>query len=261
MSNFPSLPKVPLVDAKGNMHVQWQGYFTSLNRALDALGGVPPTPTSSSVLAAAYKGNWSAIVTYFPGDEVSFRGNLFRSLIETLNVTPINGADWLLIGPLTQDWLADGGTYARVKATGLTSGVVNTTGLTSNAATFTTQKFTAGPVNVSGSGSLQSALVDSFTLPVQTVNCTLQVEVSFNSSIGSVAGTQVNSLSYGAASGNEVDVLGSTANPVSQTLIYAFSYTANAVVTINFNWAVNSPAGPNSATYSNIQWKAEFIKR
>lgn len=243
------------------MSVQWQGFFTALNRALDALGGIPPTPTSPGVLAKAYKGNWSATDTYFPGDEVSSGGNLYRALLENLNVTPVNGTYWLLIGPLTIDWLANGGTYAKVLAAGLTSGVVNTTGLVNNAATYTAQQYTAGPVNVSGSGSVQSALVDSLVLPAQSVNCTLQIQVSFNAYLGSVAGSQYSSLSYGAASGNEIAVIGSSTAPVGQNLIYAFSYTANAAVTIDFNWGVNSPAGPNSATYSAIQWKAEFIKR
>jgi hypothetical protein len=135
MSNIYGLPQVPLVDAKGNMSAQWQGYFTALNRALNALGGIPPTPTSPSVLAEAYKGNWSSTTTYFPGDEVSSGGNVYRALLESLNVTPVNGTYWLLIGPLTMDWIANGGTYAKVLATGLTSGVVNTAGLTANAAT------------------------------------------------------------------------------------------------------------------------------
>ena len=116
------------------MSVQWQGFFTSLTRALDALGGIPPTPTSPGVLAQAYKGNWSGTETYYPGDEVSSGGNIWRSLLESLNVTPASGAYWLLIGPLTLDWIAQGGTYGTVKQTGLSSGVVTTQGLVSGAA-------------------------------------------------------------------------------------------------------------------------------
>jgi hypothetical protein len=123
MSNIYSLPQVPLVDVKGNMSAQWQGYFTALNRALNALGGIPPTPTSTPVLAAAYKGAWISTTTYFPGDEISYGGNVFRALLENLNVTPANGAYWLLIGPLTLDWLANGGTYSKVLASRVSNGV------------------------------------------------------------------------------------------------------------------------------------------
>ncbi|MGI0135092.1 MAG: hypothetical protein ACREBW_09070, partial [Candidatus Micrarchaeaceae archaeon] len=96
------------------MSVPWSGWFTQIMRTLNALGGVPPTPTSPAVLATAYKGNWSDIVTYYPGDESSYTGNLYRAIEESLNVVPANGTYWLLIGPLTQDALIDGAQFVRL---------------------------------------------------------------------------------------------------------------------------------------------------
>lgn len=106
-ATFPNPPQAPLVDTKGNVHPQWYSWLIQLTRAMNALGGVPPTPTSSGVMAKAYKGAWNATTTYYPGDESSNSGNLYRCLVENLNVTPVNGTYWLLIGPLSQDNLAN----------------------------------------------------------------------------------------------------------------------------------------------------------
>ena len=92
------------------MSVQWQGYFTALNRAMNALGGVPPTPTSTPVLSAAYKGVWNGITTYFPGDEVSYNGDFFRATQESLNVVPPNSSYWLLFTVNTPGIIANAAT-------------------------------------------------------------------------------------------------------------------------------------------------------
>ena len=140
--------------------------------------------------------------------------------------------------------------------------LADTDNLAANAATVVGQRFTAGPVNVSGTGGIQSASVDSFTVPTQTVNCTLQVTVTFQEYETSVAGTQVSTVDNGVTSSNAIPLTGaSSANPSTDPITYQFAYTANTSTTLRLNWSVNSPGGPNSATYKNVQWRWEFIKR
>lgn len=116
MSDFPAIPKVPLVDpTTGMMSVQWQGYFTTLNRAMNALGGVPATPTSTPVLALAWKGPWVSTTTYFPGDEVSYNGDFYRSILESLNVNPSNATFWLLYTVNTPGIISNAATYTIVQ--------------------------------------------------------------------------------------------------------------------------------------------------
>jgi hypothetical protein len=262
MSSFPSIPQVPLVDAKGNMHIQWQGYFTALNRALNALGGVPPTPTSPSVLATAYKGNWSGTTTYYPGDEVSNSGNLYRALQESLNVTPANGTYWLLIGPLTLDWIANGGTYAKVLSTGLTSGVVNTAGLVSSAATdiayASTTNFTVG---------IRTNYAEAFSLTIGPYPQDTNLVFDF---IGSVTGDSTNADAFLAYIGNSAGgtiVLPTVETgpiPVSSAFLVTFEWLvdlpANTTTTYVF-WVASSSSTITNMVLNSASFKAEAIKR
>lgn len=130
-----------------------------------------------------------------------------------------------------------------------------------NAATAVGQRFLAGPVSVSGTGAIQSATVDSFTMPVVNTDCTLQVIVSYAVNEINIAGTQNTNVFNGTTASNNVPLQGTATNPVSQSITYQFAYTAGLGITLALDWGVTGPGGPNSASYSNIQWRYEFVKR
>lgn len=248
MSNFPSLPQVPLVDTKtGQMNVQWQGYFTALNRALNALGGIPPTPTSPAVLAAAYKGAWSGTVTYYPGDETSRSGNVYRALQENLNVAPVNGATWLLVGPLTMDWIANGGTYGKPKASAV--GIAVGSGNITTVVGHTSDTDIASTTIAANGGSVE---IDA-TAFISTTQFPNGVAGSGNITIhrdGATIGTAEYDLGIAGGVAN-----GLWAGQVTLTVLDTPS-AGNHTYTMHVYMNVGGPAGNWQVNYSNVVIKA-----
>lgn len=133
-------------------------------------------------------------------------------------------------------------------------------------ATFVDHDYTAGPVSVSGTGGIQGQTVRTFNPGAQKKNATLIVTATFQGYAQNVAGTQRSYLTYyngttTVASDKKPILSGTSGNQNNPTIQWQFDYVAGESPDISLQWGVDSPGGPNSATYSDIDIQAEFIFR
>jgi hypothetical protein len=133
-------------------------------------------------------------------------------------------------------------------------------------ATFVDHDYTAGPVSVSGSGAIQGQAVRTYNPGAQKKNATLIVTATFQGYSQNVAGTQRSYLTYyngttTVASDKKPILSGSSTNQNNPTIQWQFDYIAGESPDVSLLWGVDSPSGPNSATYSDIDIQVEFIFR
>ena len=67
----------------------------------------------------SYRGAYSGVTTYFPGDEVNENNNYYLCTAQTTGNAPPNVSFWQTLGPATLDALSDGSTYLRVPSANL----------------------------------------------------------------------------------------------------------------------------------------------
>lgn len=141
---------------------------------------------------------------------------------------------------------------------------VTTEALNPNSATSTSQSFAAGPFSKSTSSTSPIAsVVTQYSPPAQTIDCTMHVTAEFETELGSIAGAQDSVLNDGTSSSHTLPVYGTSVTPSRQSISYQFAYTANTSVTLTLYWSVTPVGSPatNTATYRNVKWIVEFIKR
>jgi hypothetical protein len=143
---------------------------------------------------------------------------------------------------------------------------VTTPKIDDEAVTSLAQSFDAGPFSMSGSGAIQGGDVDTFSPPTQAEDCTLQVTASWTEYIGSISGFQDTDIwcetDTGDEFSDEIPLNGSSAEPVAKQIVYQFDYIGGDAVTLHLRWKPTSHmSNPNSATYSEVRWTVEFIKR
>lgn len=157
---------------------------------------------------------------------------------------------------------ADGGGQYDVAALWLKRlPTVGTPNIGEEAATSLAQQFEAGPFNLSGTGPIQGGDVTDFSPPVQPQDAILQVTVSWDVDVTSVAGSQVTRIWSETDTGDEFSDELPVNDLTSRMASYQFSYVGGDNVTLHFQWGVNSPGGPNAATFTNVNFTVEFIKR
>ncbi len=159
--------------------------------------------------AANFQGEYSGAVTYTVGQSVSYSGNRYVAKKTNLDITPTNGADWLL--------LATGGTVTSVAVSG------GSTGLTTS----------GGPITGEGTITFAGTLARGYGGTGQTTYTNGQLLIG-NSSNGLskatiTAGTGI-SVTNGSGS-ITIAVDGSTYQPIDSDLTAIAALSANGMMT------------------------------
>lgn len=145
---------------------------------------------------------------------------------------------------------------------------IGTTDTDEGAFTIVESQFEPGPVSMSGTGPFFPGEIFAFDCTPQNVDCKLVVTISYNQSLGNISGTQRCRAYFYNGTTNTLSadmpiVINDGANPSRSVLQGVFDYTANDDARVGLFWSVTpvgSPA-PNSADFTDIMVKAEFIKR
>lgn len=108
--SVPYVPGNEVSDSLGNI---WLCLVANTNSEPDVLNTnwqLMGSPAASG--AQTFEGDWSSIITYEPGNEVTYQGNFWLCLLSNLDSPPtVINTNWQLAGPLSLDDLANGTTF------------------------------------------------------------------------------------------------------------------------------------------------------
>jgi hypothetical protein len=123
-----------------------------------------------------YQGNWSGSVSYSLNNEVYYNGNMYLSLINSNlgNEPDTHSSDWLLVGPLNLDSIADGTVNGKTKKAALTGGYVKQ--VSQDGSTL----FNAKGVGDSQTLSLDSEIADGTTYGRVKLTCLTSNQVDLS---------------------------------------------------------------------------------